>query len=295
MRIARFVVVWLAVSLAQGLATPHGQTLETPYLIVSDATGTLGDAQLKRIADQAQETLNKVLAFWSADPAVARFGKIRVIIDAPRRDFYSCVFYWAQEDGRRVRVVRVHGTEGAPEMLAHKLTSALFPQKDKLIRNLMGILAEAQAGNPLTFPGCGYCSDEWVRAILEVKSYIPLDRLGPDHESWGMSDAGGGKLMIHDKAKQHKAYAETGSFGNYLFQTYGVQKFKRLQKLSREQERPWREAFGASLTELETAWLKSLRKGGKANTNTVSLLRELLRENPDTACAKAQKQAATKQ
>ena len=30
---------------------------------------------------------------------------------------------------------------------------------------------------------------------------------------WGMKDAGGGKLSILDKAKQHKAYAETGSFG----------------------------------------------------------------------------------
>ena len=39
-----------------------------PDLIVSDATGNLSNEQLKRLADQAQETLNKIIAFWSADP-----------------------------------------------------------------------------------------------------------------------------------------------------------------------------------------------------------------------------------
>ena len=97
-------------------------------------------------------------------------------------------------------------------MMAHKLTSAVFPQKDKLIRNLMGILTEAQVGNPLTFPMCGFSSNEWVLALLETKSYLPLSELGPDHESWGMKDAGGGKLLILDKAKQHKAYAGNGVF-----------------------------------------------------------------------------------
>ena len=134
-------------------------------------------------------------------------------------------------------------------MMAHKLTSAVFPQKDKLIRNMMGILTEAQVGNPLAFPMCGFSSDEWVLAILEKRSYIPLNELGPDHESWGMKDAGGGKLSILDKAKQHKAYAETGSFGNYLFQTYGINKIKQFQRLSHEKDRPWQDVFGISMQE----------------------------------------------
>jgi len=290
-----YFLLLLAVTLTQAPALPPDKSLETTHLSVSDGTGRLSAEQLKRLAGQAQETLDRVLAFWSADAGLERFGKIRVIFDAPRRDFYSCVFYWDQEAGRRIRVVRVHGTEGTPQMMAHKLTSAVFPQKDKLIRNLMGILAEAQVGNPLTFPACGCCRDDWVRAILELKSYLPLAHLGPDHESWGMSDAGGGRLQVHDKYRQHRAYAETGSFASYLFQTYGVQKIKRLQKLSQEKERPWQEVFGASLTQLEAAWLKALPESGQANATTVSLLQELLQENPDTACAKAQKQAATKQ
>lgn len=174
-------------------------------------------------------------------------------------------------------------------MMAHKLTSAVFPQKDKLIRNLMGIHTEAQIGNPLTFPMCGFGSDEWVLALLSRKSYIPLSDLGPDHESWGMKDAGSGKLSILDKAKQHKAYAETGSFGNYLFKTYGVEKIKRLQRLSQEKNRPWAETFGTGLRELEANWLRDLQTNGGKKEGNVSVISKLFERNPDTACSEAQK------
>ena len=182
-----------------------------------------------------------------------------------------------------------------PQMMAHKLTSAVFPQKDKLIRNMMGILTEAQVGNPLTFPMCGFGSDEWVLALLETKSYIPLNELGPDHESWGMKDAGGGKLSILDKAKQHKAYAETGSFGNYLFQTYGINKIKQFQRLSQEKDRPWQDVFGISMQELEANWLKTLRANGKTREENVSIVLKLFERNPGTACSEAQKLVTRKQ
>ena len=228
-RIAIILLMFVAGLLTPALSQGSDTTLETSHLIVSDTTGNLSNEQLKRLADHAQETLNRILAFWSADPGIARFGKIRLVFDVPLRDVYSSVFYWDKKGDQRIRIVRVFGTSGEPQMIAHKLASAVFPQKDKLIRNIMGILTEVQVGNPLTFPMCGFGSDEWVLALLETKSYIPLNELGPDHESWGMMDAGGGRLSILDKAKQHKAYAETGSFGNYLFQTYGINKIKQFQ------------------------------------------------------------------
>ena len=174
-------------------------------------------------------------------------------------------------------------------MMADKLTSAVFPQKDKLIRNMMGILTEAQVGNPLTFPMCGFSSDDWVLALLNTKSYIPLKELGPDHESWGMKYTGGGKLSIHDKPKQHKAYAETGSFGNYLFQTYGINNIKRFHRLAHKKARPWHEVFGAGLQELEANWLKTLRTNGKAREGNASIVLKLFKEDPVTACSRAQK------
>jgi hypothetical protein len=280
-----FVAGLLTPALSQGSDT----TMETSHLIVSDTTGNLSNEQLKRLADHAQETLNRILAFWSADPGIARFGKIRLVFDVPRRDVYSSVFYWDKKGDQRIRIVQVFGTSGEPQMMAHKLASAVFPQKDKLIRNMMGILTEAHVGNPLTFPMCGFGSDEWVLALLEMKSYIPLNELGPDHESWGMKDAGGGRLSVFDKAKQHKAYAETGSFGNYMFQTYGINKIKQFQRLSQEKERPWKDVFGISMQELEANWLKTLRANRKTREENVSIVLKLLERNPGTACSEAQK------
>ena len=294
-RIAIVLSMFVAGLLTPALSQASDKTLETSHLIVSDTTGNLSNEQLKRLADHAQETLNRILAFWSADPGIARFGKIRVVFDVPRRDVYSSVFYWDKKGDQRIRIVRVFGTDGAPQMMAHKLTSAVFPQKDKLIRNMMGILTEAQVGNPLTFPMCGFGSDEWVLALLETKSYIPLNELGPDHESWGMKDAGGGRLSILDKAKQHKAYAETGSFGNYLFQTYGINKIKQFQRLSQEKDRPWQDVFGISMQELEANWLKPLRANGKTREENVSIVLKLFERNPGTACSEAQKLVTRKQ
>lgn len=264
-------------------------TVETTHLVVSDKTGRLSRAELQKSADEAQETLNRVLAFWSSDAGIERLGKIRVVFDKPRRHVYSCVFYWDRKGDQRIRVVEVFGTEGTPQMLAHKLTSAVFPQKDKLIRNMMGILTEAQVGSPLTFPMCGFSADEWTLAFVEMKTYIPLNRLGPDHDSWGMKDGGGGALSILDHPKQHKGYAEAGSFGDYLFHTYGINKIKQLQRLSQEKDRPWQEAFGAGLQELEASWLKALKESGKTNAKNVSTLLRLFEKNPGTACAEAQK------
>lgn len=294
MRIAIVLSMFMAVLLTPAMSSASDKTLETSHLIVSDTAGNLSDEQLKRLADQAQETLSRIIAFWSADPGIARFGKIRVVFDVPRRDVYSSVFYWDKKGDQRIRIVRVFGTNGAPQMMAHKLTSAVFPQKDKLIRNMMGILTEAQVGNPLTFPMCGFSSDDWVLTLLKTKSYIPLNELGPDHESWGMKDAGGGKLSIHDKAKQHKAYAETGSFGNYLFQTYGINKIKHFQRLSHEKDRPWQDVFGISVQELEANWLKALRANEKTKEENVSIVSKLIERNPSTACAEAQQHVTSK-
>lgn len=293
-RIAVVLSIVLAGLLMPVFSQASGVTFETTHLIVSDGTDKLSHEQLKQLADQAQAMLGNILGFWSADPGIDRFGKIRVIFDKPRRDVYSSVFYWDTKGGQRTRMVGVFGTVGKPQMMAHKLTSAVFPQKDKLIRNMMGILTEAQVGNPLTFPMCGFNSDDWVLALLKTKSYIPIDELGPDHESWGMKDEGKGRLRITDKAKQHKGYAETGSFGTYLFQTYGINKIKQFHRLSHEKDRPWQDVFRVGIKELEANWINALRVHEKTREGNVSILLKLLDSNPDTACPEAQKLSTKK-
>lgn len=295
MRRTIVLLILFAGLMIAGTSQASEKMIEIPNLLVSDATGKMANDQLKTAADQAEALVKHILAFWSADPGIDKWGKIRVVFDVPRRDVYSSVFYWENSDGGRIRIVRVFKAEGAPQMMAHKLTSAIFPQKDKLIRNMMGILTESQIGNPLTFPMCGFSSDEWVLALLKTKSYIPLNELGPDHESWGMSDDGGGKLAIHDKAKQHKTYAEAGSFGNYLFNTYGINKLKQLQRFSQEQDRPWQKVFGIGLQKLEADWLAYLKTNAKTREKNVSTVLNLFDKNPDAACAEAQRFSPGKQ
>jgi len=295
MRITAALLTMLTVGLsAPAWSQTSNATIETLHLVVSLPAGGTSGQDLARLAGQAQDTLQKVLAFWSADAGTGRFGKIRVSFEPPRREIYSSVFYWDEAGGKRTRAVRVFGTEGAPQMMAHKLTSAVFPQKDKLIRNMMGILAEANVGNPMTFPMCGCGSDAWALALMNMKSFIPLNELGPDHESWGMRDNGAGRLSVHDKARQHKAYAEAGSFGSYLFRTYGVNRIKLFQRLSQSKSRPWQDAFGADLPRLEANWLEALRASGAASGDNVAAAQQLIGRDPATACAEAQKIAAGK-
>jgi len=161
--------------------------------------------------------------------------------------------------------------------MAHKITGAIFLQKDKLIRNVIGVLTEAEIGNPLAFPMCGLSSDDWVLALFETKSYIPLNELGPEHESWGMRQAGSGKVQIFDNGKFHSAYAEAGSFANYLFHTYGINKINSF--ISFPGSRSGRGgSFGRNMQELEETWLRALRANKDARLKNVALAAKLLRK-----------------
>jgi hypothetical protein len=290
------VLIVLAGPLIAGVSPASSAIIETQHLIVSDTTGKLPAAQLKNLADQAQTMLERVLAFWSADAGIGQFGKIQVIFDAPRRiDYYTSIFYFDKMERRRVRAVRVFGYERAPQDMAHKLTSAVFPHEDKLIRNMMGVATEERVGNPLTHPGCGFSSDDWVLAFKRMNLLIPLKELGPDHESWGHKVAEDGFPAVFDRARQSKAYAEAGSFGNYLILTHGINKIKQFYKLSSRKERPWQDIFRMTLQELEANWLKTLQADEKRRDENASTLSKLFERNPNTACLEAQKLVTGKQ
>jgi hypothetical protein len=196
------------------------------------------------------------------------------------------------EDGRRVRAVRVFGSPAAPHMLAHKLTSALMPQRDKLLRNMLGILSERRLGNPDAFPMCGHGADAWVLAFLDAGTFLPLRDLGPDHAAWGMADAGGGRMQVLDRARQQRAYAEAGSFAEWLLTTFGLDALKRLQRLSQGDGRPFRAALGSDLEELEGRWLAALRAREPELRDEATLLGRIFANNPSRACYAAQAQAA---
>ena len=268
-----------------------GAGIETQHLFVSAAAGVETGPKLETFAANTQALFQRILEFWSIDADIERQGKVRVILDLPKNNASSSIFYWSSEGAESVRNVRVFGSPASPQMLAHKLTSALFPQKDKLLRNMMGVLTEQQLGNGATFPMCGFSTDTWVLAFLRAGIYLPLAELGADHEAWGMSYTGGGKVQVLDRAKQHRAYAEAGSFAQYLHQTYSLDALLKLQKLSQSRERPMREVFGLSLQELEKQWLDYLKGKASASQEEVDTLARLFVANSARACFEAHKVA----
>ncbi len=268
-----------------------GATFETERLIIRDITGKMSTETFERFSRKVDSTFTEVLKFWSAEPRIKELGKIIVEFDNSDPKANYSFFFFRKENGQRVRVVRVSGgDEENPHHLAHKLTSAVFPNSDKLIRNMMGEASEMRFGNPLSFPMCGFDKDCWVMALLQAGSYIPLTKIGPDHSDWGMEIT-----MIQnnavpkclDRAKQHASYVEAGSFGEFLINTYGTEKMKQFNQLSRKRPRPWQEVFGIALEQLESKWLETVRLSSCEKEEKISTLVKLLR-NPNTACFSAQ-------
>jgi hypothetical protein len=265
--------------------------VETDVFVVRDLTGTLPADRQAALTKDAREKLASVLRFYGVGAKVDNLGKIRLEFDEARGGNYSTVFLIVREGNRKTRVVRIFGVEREPQMVAHKLTHSVFISPDKLVRNMMGIPMEVRFGNPLTFPLCGFSSDEWVEAFRRKQVYVPLSELGPDHEQWGMSTRGGVPVVLN-RPRQHIMYAEAGSFGDWLLAGYGAEKVKRFWKLSEGGNRPWEEVFGLSLKDLEARWLQFLdtkKPGGKR----VETLLHLLNRSPKDACGEAQRLIAS--
>ena len=163
---------------AGAVASEGSQVVQTQQLTVSGAPSVVSSARLQELADQAEHTLKQILQTWQFSAKVGQFGKIRLEFRRPLNDTRTSIFFWSRDEGRRVRIVRVFGVQGQPYGLAHKLTHAVFPSRDKLIRNMMGIYSENRFGGRKSFPMCGHHNDLWVQALIRLGSYIPLASLG---------------------------------------------------------------------------------------------------------------------
>lgn len=295
---ARLLIQAAAILLALPLALGGPQRAaageETAHLMVGDPTGLgLSDALIKRIAGQAERALGQITKFWSASAGVDQHGKIRIALNHALKDnagntVRTAVFLWRNEGGRRFRLVRVFGVDREPQVMVQKISHAVFPSPDKLVRNMMGIPMEIRFGNSLSLPACGFSVDAWVLALQETGGYIPLAKLGPGHESWGMGTRDGMPFTT-DWAVHQASYAEAGSFGDYLLRTFGAERVKAFYSRSNSGGRPWQEVFKLPLNELEKNWLAALQKKDAGN---VSLLVKLLKQNPAGACAQAQQIAS---
>jgi hypothetical protein len=259
-------------------------------LIVRDPSGKIPTETYAKLVDKAQLTFREISTYWGGAQGPGQSEKIVVEFDpSATRTPYS-FFFFRTENGTRVRVVRVSGGGVQPHQLAHKLTSALFPHPDKLIRNMMGEASERQFGNPLSFPVCGAEIDEWVMALIQSGSYIPLSKIGTSHADWGMADINNAPV-VKDRKKQHICYAEAGSFGQFLIDTFGRGKMKEFYRRTEANYRPWQEVFGFPLTELESQWLENVKRKTEGQQEIVAALTVYWGKNPTTACFEAQRQA----
>jgi hypothetical protein len=265
-----------------------GTKVQTAHLVVDDDQGQLTAAELERFAAEAENAFAKALQFWAIPDRGA--GKVILELHGEQRGTAFTVFQMESTGEGKRRFVRVYGVKDPREMV-HKLTHALFPTEDKLIRNMMGIPTELRFGNPRSFPMCGYDPDAWVTAIRRANSYLPLDDLGEAHEDWGMSFQRG-LPVVSDRKRQHASYAEAGSCGNFLLNRFGVEKVKGFFRASRQEKRPWKKVFGLEMPELEALWLKSLEAEGKTPADGADVLTALWKSDPATACYQAEKGAA---
>jgi hypothetical protein len=100
------------------------------------------------------------------------------------------------------------------------------------------------------------------------------------------------KPIVLHQARRHAAYAEAGSFGEYLIRTYGFDAMKKFNRLSQSKERPWNDVFGLSLDMLEADWINYLNSKRVADAKNISVLKRLRKANPDTACNEARRFAS---
>lgn len=270
---------------ASGLASGAEQ-VETPRLEVVDMQAQLSAERLQRIATDADAALQKAMQFWGLPDRTAEGGRIRLELHPEYQGRAFAVFQVEKTAGARQKVVRLYGLD-SPQELFHKLTHALFPTEDKLVRNMMGIPTEARFGNPLSFPICGRNLDAWVAALRQTGSYIPLRDLGQDHESWGMTFQGQIPVVI-DRKRQHASYLEAGSFGDFLLKSQGVDKIKAFYRASLQNDRPWAKIFGQDLSGLEARWLAAVEEYGRSHPAEVRSLARLWQADPQHACYETQ-------
>jgi hypothetical protein len=263
-----------------------GQRTETARLVVEDADGQLSGEKLQKFAADADAALQKAMQFWSVPDRTAEEGKIRLELYREHQGRAFAVFQLEKTGSRRQKVVRLYGLE-SPQELVHKLTHALFPTEDKLVRNMMGVPTEQRFGNPLSFPLCGRSLDAWVMALRQTGSYLPLRELGEDHETWGMTFQGQ-MPVVSDRKRQHASYLESGSFGDFLLKSQGAEKVKAFYRASLRGERPWAKIFGQDLSGLEAQWIEGVEEYGQKNQDQVRSLAKLWREDPKSACYETQ-------
>ena len=96
--------------------------------------------------------------------------------------------------------------------------------------------------------------------------------------------------VVKDRKKQHAAYIEAGSFGQYLIDVFGQAKMKEFFYRADMTHRPWREVFGYPLEDLERQWLAQVKRKTAERPEAIATLAGFWQQDPRTACFQMQRQ-----
>lgn len=215
-----------------------------PGNVVVEAPKALAPAKARKFADRIADERRRVQEWWG--PAFT--GELRLRVLRKRGPARSLILAW--HGGKRgiieVPLWRVRENK-FPSL--HEIVHVYAPNGSRFLAEGLAVYAQEALGGCPAYPNYGKDLHVTARDADDDTSLAVLDGVTLPTT---LGRVGNGQHM----------YLLAGSFVRFLIETAGLGKFRELyartpfvpgQRVAAAPER-WREVYGRSLTELETAW-----------------------------------------
>jgi hypothetical protein len=169
--------------------------------------------------------------------------------------------------------------------IVHELTHVFFPNANRFLAEGLAVYVQAEIGGNVAFPNFGQPLHDVARQrVREMISPFAGDALG-SLDDLRLADLDeiatpnplvlqvGNTFHGENAPGQANIYAITGSFTQFLFETFGLDKFKSIYgrtpfvPLAQDAGWPdrWLETYGFSLANIEQSWKQAVIAGGSAS------------------------------
>lgn len=249
---------------------------ETPHFAIWTEPDALDPEELARVAELLEKAFNQASAFLDIEYDVVAKGKIPVLFRSPQgivgftTPQMTIVFHKYRDALKSVPGIAMIGE------VTHIITGR---HEDYLIRHLEAVYLETKFVGNRAYPACGFTLHLQAAALLEDKRLVPIEEIPADLFQWGFKP--GVWESIDDRKKAHRFYTESGSFGQYLLERYGVAALNRLRS---RPDRAWSYGYGKSLEELQMEWLELLEGVRRQYPARVKQLAQIA-QSPDPCMA----------
>jgi hypothetical protein len=215
--------------------------------------------EISRFADEADRRCSELKAFLKMDrkeriPVYVKEGK-----GISNTQNYS---------NRAIELYFLKPINGIHAPLIHETTHILIDSRIMLLKEGIAVAMEKRFGNIFTHPTYGFELDCWMKAIISSGKYTPLSIL--EKEKWGLGSS----------LNEIINYCESGSFCEYIIDSFGIDPFLRIIGLVQKKERltldrAMNEIFREGLEDLEKKWIENI-KGKKVNEDDLLLIKEAI-------------------